>query len=51
MDSKENIGRLVVKLGPITHNWISNVTLNENEIIAKNTTEYPLKFMNTSKVN
>ena len=41
-------GKLTVAKGPIAQTWTSELTFLDNEILAKNTTNYPLKFLNAS---
>lgn len=40
-------GTLEVKLGPLSQKWESLVILSDNEILAKNSTTFPLEFLNT----
>lgn len=51
MDDGRTRGTLVVNLGPVSHTWTSSLTCTENEIVAKNATSYPVKFLNTSTQN
>ncbi|CAG5095596.1 Oidioi.mRNA.OKI2018_I69.XSR.g14255.t1.cds [Oikopleura dioica] len=47
LSSDKSSGQIDIKFGPIRHSWKSKLTYSESEILAQNSTSFPLKFLDT----